>query len=230
MDSTGERQVRSSSERRRRIGTDWLCALASCALDSRVLEFSSHSINCGFLCSTLCSDTFTLPRDRRATETAACYSLYFFHSPRLVPPTQPPLFLSSKMLGISSNFRPQLDRRLASSWWTVLHQDRTLPRVHFYHAGRHPSLSSLRLPRRMFQEYCCDNKCSEYDCQPLTSKFRRCNPPDADIAERVVAVVASLPRNTNIFPELPKLKLFQSSFYISPANSLIQPETVGISM
>lgn len=71
---------------------------------------------------------------------------------------------------------------------------------------------------------------TKYDCHPLTSKFRRCNPPDADIAERVVAVVASLPRNTNIFPELPKLELFQSSFYIPPANSLIQPETVGISM
>ena len=56
-----------------------------------------------------------------------------------------------------------------------------------------------------------------------------CNPPPAEIADRVAVVVSALPRNTSLFPALPKLKLFHSSFYVAlglPA--VIKPETVGI--
>jgi hypothetical protein len=57
-----------------------------------------------------------------------------------------------------------------------------------------------------------------------------CNPPPADVADRVVAVVASHPRNVDLFLNLPKLKLLQSSWYFAPVDTVVQPESVGICM
>ena len=47
------------------------------------------------------------------------------------------------------------------------------------------------------------------------SDIHRCNPPPADVANRAIAVVSALPRNTSLFPTLPRLQLFHSSFYVA---------------
>ncbi len=61
------------------------------------------------------------------------------------------------------------------------------------------------------------------------SDINNCNPPPTEIADRTIAVVSALPRNTSLFPTLPKLKLYQSSFYVALGlGPKIQPSSVGI--
>ena len=63
------------------------------------------------------------------------------------------------------------------------------------------------------------------DCSDIT----KCNPPPTAISDRTIAVVSALPRNTSLFPALPKLKLFHSSFYVAlDLPSRIKPASVGI--
>ena len=55
-----------------------------------------------------------------------------------------------------------------------------------------------------------------------------CNPPPSEIADRTEVVISALPRNTSLFPTLPKLKLFHSSFYVALGlGPRIKPDTVS---
>ena len=57
---------------------------------------------------------------------------------------------------------------------------------------------------------------SDLELVDCSGRGATCNPPPAELAERVVAVVVANPRNASTFALLPKAELLQLAWYILP--------------